>query len=148
MADKPGEILLFDFLTELIDAAVPDDPLFQLELHDTIYQKITKENGLRISDAISDPAPERGGIVKEFDIKLQLVCFARVLGTDQKQRADALQKVYDIEMAIIQAFVDDNLSLGGRVCDLKIDSVPRSYDSFDGNPYAIALIPIVLNPTG
>jgi hypothetical protein len=42
VVDKPAEILLFDFLTDRIAAAAADSVLANLELHDTIWQKITK----------------------------------------------------------------------------------------------------------
>ncbi len=144
---KPVEILLFEFLQAACDASAAGGVLYELELHDTIYQSITRPRGIRISDAISTAAPDTGGGMKEYDAEIHIVCFAKIEGTDKKQRQAALQQVFDIETAVVGLLYGDQ-QLGGRVCDVVIQKTPRSYDVFDGNPYAIALIPIVINPSG
>lgn len=143
--DKPAELLMFDFLTEKVAAAPAGTTLDGLELHDTIHQTITKTRGVRISDAVGDTAPDVGGKVKEWNVSLELSCFTRVEGKNQKERAAALQAVFDIEMAIAQLLLDDP-SLGGRTCGVAVEQTPRGYVEFDGKAYAVALIPIVVNP--
>jgi hypothetical protein len=147
--DKPAEILLFDYLAECQNAAAVDDVIYPLDLHDTIYQAIKdkKPNGIRISDAVGDLAPEPGGGLKEYDVSVQIVCYAKVTGTDKKQRQDALITVFAIQRAVCQLLIDDQ-SLGNRVCDVLIKKSYRSYDVFDGGPYAVANIPVVINPSG
>ena len=51
---KPVEMHLYEFLTEQIAAVQPGGLLYDLELHDTIYQTIQTVRGVRISDAVSD----------------------------------------------------------------------------------------------
>ena len=64
--DKPAEILLFDSLTEKITSADPEDLVYALELHDTVYQKITTSRGLRISDVVGDFSPGPEMVEKEI----------------------------------------------------------------------------------
>lgn len=146
-ATKPAELLLYEYLGEKIAQAVHGDPLFEIELHDTVYQPITKLRGVRISDSISTPAPDIGGGVKEYDLEVQIVCFVRVESADQKKRAEALQKVFEIQTEVCGLLFDD-ASLGGRVCDSFVGTSIRAYDRLDGNPYAVANIPLTINPSG
>lgn len=144
---KPAEILLYDFLFEVVDAALPDDPLFyQLELHDTIWQSITKDRGVRISDATSFMSPEPGGGMKEFDARIVLVCYSKVKDKDQKARVPALTAVFLLQQAIYQLLYDDP-TLGDRVCGSRLEPGSRGYDNLNGKPYAVANIPLVINPT-
>lgn len=110
MSDKPAEILLFEFLSETADAAGVDDLLYQIDIHDTIYQSIDQKKpwGVRISDAVGEMAPGNGRAASEFDVDLTLVCFARVEGKNQKQRGEALQKVFDIQLAVCEAATGEN----------------------------------------
>lgn len=147
MADKPAELLLFEFLSEQI-ASVTDreDLLYEMELHDTIYQTIKKSYGWRISDVVSDFSPGPGGGLKEFDAELTLVCYAKVEGPDKKDRAAALQKAFELQVKALELFYADQY-LGDRVCDIHVKRSPRGYDNYDGNPYAIVNMPLVINPT-
>ena len=145
--EKPAEILLFDYLAECFAASAVDSVLSPLELHDTIYQTISKPRGVRITDAFGDLAPDTGGGLKEYDVSAQIVCFAKVEGTNKKQRQDALVAVFAIQRAVCQLLIDDQ-SLGSPVCDVLVKKSYRSYDVFDGSPYAVANIPVVINPSG
>src|SRR4051794_32892519 len=95
--NKPVEILLFDFLTEQIAAAVPDEVLYELELHDTVFQAIKTKRGVRISDVVSQMAPSHDGSIKEFDVNITLACYAKVEGTNKKERQDAMTAVWNIQ---------------------------------------------------
>lgn len=143
---KPVEILLFEFFDERIAAAVSGDGFLGLELHDTVYQSITKPDGIRISSCVSFPA-QGASAEKEIDAEMVIVCYSKVLGKNKKDRRDALQKVFEIELAVINA-LDEDQTLGGRVCDILRKRTPRDYDVLDGDPYAIANIPILINPSG
>jgi hypothetical protein len=147
MADKPVEILLFDFLKEKFDLAVPDEPLFQIELHDTMHQTITKLRGVRISEANGLLAPGPGGGVGEWDVELIVTCYAKVEGKDKTERQAALQASFDIHRAVAGLLFDDS-SLGGRVCDVLLRKWGRGYDVFEGNPYAVVNQPLIMNPSG
>jgi hypothetical protein len=100
--DKPVEILLFDFLTDAIAAAAADSVIAGLELHDTIWQKITKPRGVRISDAVGDLAPGPGGDLQEFDVTVIVTCYSRVQGKEKKERQPALVDLFAIQKAIAQ----------------------------------------------
>lgn len=145
--EKPAEILLFDFLSGAIAAAVPGDLLFELELHDTVHQKIQTLKGVRISDAVGTLAPEPGGGLKEYDVIIDLACFAKVEGKEKTQRQPAVVAVYELQREICQLLYDYP-ELGDRVCDTYVGKGMRGYDVFDGNPYAVANISLVINPSG
>lgn len=142
--DKPAEILLFDYLTEQVEAAAAGDVLFEIELHDTVYQSITKTRGVRISDAVGDMSPGPAGEIKEFNVDLQIVCYAKVEGKDKKQRQEALTAVFAIQQEMYRVLIGDS-SMGGRVCDVKLLRGSRGYDVFDGNPYAVANLGVLIN---
>ena len=143
--EKPAEILLFDFLTEQIDLAVPDDVLFEIELHDTIHQTITKERGIRISEAVGDLLPASDGEFKEFDAQLIITCYSRVVSKDKTERQTALIDAFSIQKAVSEKIWADS-TLGDRVCDLLLRQYGRGYDVFAGEPYAVVNIPVVINP--
>jgi hypothetical protein len=108
VVDKPAEILLFDFLTDRITAAAADSVLAELELHDTIWQKITKPRGVRISEAVGDLAPGPGGDMREFDVTVIITCFSRITGKEKKERQPALIDVFGIQKAIAQELRNDS----------------------------------------
>lgn len=151
--DKPAEILVFDFLTEKLEAAPPDTVLFDLQLHDTVWQRISEipGRGVRISDAVGDLSPGPGGTSpgdwKEYDVFLTIACFSRVKGQEQTQRQPALIDVFQIEQAIY-ILLWENPTLSGRICDLLLKKCSRGYDNLGGNPYAVVNIPLIINPSG
>ena len=145
--DKPVEILVWEFFADNIAEAVPEDVLYEVELHDTTWQKIMKPRGLRLTNSFGDMAPGPGGGMKEVDMHMQVAIYARVEGTDQSARVPAMQKVYDLERKVCEMIYGDQ-SLGNRVCDVLIVKCIRDYDSLDGNPYAIANIQLIINPSG
>ncbi|QQS33495.1 MAG: hypothetical protein IPM50_02620 [Acidobacteriota bacterium] len=150
MSVSPVEVALFDFLSDAVEAAIDDDiePLASLDIHDTVYRSMdkAKPDGVRISDCISTFSPTNGTDLKEWDAEVQLVCYSRVKTANLKERQDALKRVFDIQSAVIDLIFAD-CSLGGRVCDVRVEPSPRSYDTIDGNAYAVALIPLVVNPS-
>lgn len=147
-SNQPVEIALYDFLRESFDAASPGTDLFELELHDTIYQKIKTDNGVRIGEAESDWSPVGAGELKEFDAQLMVVCFSRIVGTDKTERQAALQKVFNIHRAVV-GLIFQSPSLGGRVCDnTLILRAARGYDAISSDPYAVVNQPLVFNLSG
>jgi hypothetical protein len=145
--DKPAEILLFDFLDDEISSAVPESVLFDLELHDTVYQSITKPRGIRISEAVGDLSPGPEMVIKEYDVSLIIICYSLVEGKQITQRQPALISVFQIQQAVYELLVTDS-TLGGRVCDVLILKGSRGYDVFDEGIFAVANVPIIINPSG
>lgn len=146
---KPVEILLFDFLAAAIAAAVPGDVIYELDLHDTVYQTIDAKQGrgIRISEAAGSLAPGPGGGLKECDVELIIVCYSRVTGREKTDRQPALIDVFATQQEVAKAIYEDP-TLGGRVCDVIVGKGSRGYDVIDGEPYAAANVPILINPTG
>lgn len=143
---KPVEILVYEFFDEAFAAAVSGTLLHGLELHDTTYQKIATDKGVRISEAVGKLLPGPGGGLKEWDVDLIVVCYARVRGKDKRARQEALQQVFDIQEEIVKLILADQ-TLGTRVCDLVIRKSPRGYADLDGEPFAVANMPLIINPT-
>ncbi|MCW5959268.1 MAG: hypothetical protein KIS76_03845 [Pyrinomonadaceae bacterium] len=144
--DKPAEVLLYEFLAEQFGAAVPDSLFWEIELHDTIYQKITRKRGARISDCSAAFSPY-GDAEKEFDAAIEVVVFSRVEGKNKSARQPALTDVFRLQRSIY-TLIRNNGSLGGRVCDTVLLRGARGYDVYDGEPYAVASIPLIINPSG
>lgn len=144
---KPVEVHLFEFLESKINAADVDDVIYSLELHDTVYQSIKTDRGLRISDTAGDFGPQADGTEKEYDVFLTIVAFSKVKGQNQKERTPAMTDVFTIQQAVY-ALIRGDETLGGRVCDTLLRPGARGYDVYDSNPYAVANIPLVINPSG
>lgn len=147
MSNKPAEILVYEFL-DAAKSAAPDDSLLKtMELHDTIYQDIKTSQGVRIGEVPSEFSPTADGTFKEFNAEIPIACFARVKGTQKSNRTEAIQKVFDITLAVTQLFYGD-ASLGGRVCDSIVVRGARGFDELDGEPYAVSNFSLVVNPSG
>lgn len=145
MANDPVEVLVFDFLTAKVGAVAEDSPVYEAELHDTVFREIKKSFGIRVGEAQSELAPGRTGELEEFNARLIVVCFAQVEGKDKKLRQDAMKKVFAMSKVVTQWFIDDP-SLGNKVCGVNVEEGSRGYDTENGKPFAVALIPIVINP--
>ena len=148
MADKPAEVLLYEFWQEQIAAALAGSPLHgeDFELHDTIYQPIKKERGIRISDAVGTFAPTAESD-NEYDVASDMVAFVRVKGQDKNVRQPALTQVFLLQREMYR-ILRENDNLGERVCDSLLLKGARGYDVYDGEPYAVASVPLIINPRG
>ena len=145
--DKPAEILLFDFFEEQIGAAVPAEILYEVELHDTIHQKIKTPRGIRISEAVGDLSPGPENVLKEYDVLIILTCYSRVIGPQKTQRQPALIDVFNLQKESYRVLLE-NPTLNERVCDLLLLKGSRGYDVFDEGVYAVSNTPIIINPSG
>jgi hypothetical protein len=147
MMDKPAEIQIFDFLTDKVAASVAGDIIYGIELHDTVYQAITKDRGVRVSDAVGDFSPGPEMVEKEYDVFVELACFSRVGGQDVTARQPALIDVFNLQKEIYRIIREDS-TLGGRVCDSLLIRGARGYDTFDSEPYAVGNVRLIINPSG
>ncbi|MEO6392517.1 MAG: hypothetical protein ABIP75_11740 [Pyrinomonadaceae bacterium] len=138
---------LFLFLQDTIGAAAAEDPLHDVELHDSLHQVIKRQRGLRIGECRSLLAPRPDNSLDEFDARLTVIGFARVAGADKTERLAARDAVIELAAAVIRKFLDDP-TLGGRVCDLLAGQVDREFASINGEPFALARVPLVINPSG
>jgi sensor domain CHASE-containing protein len=71
----------------------------------------------------------------------------KVLGKNKQERADALTAVWTLQTWLYEVLIAD-ASLGRRVCGSKLGKGARGYGVFDGDPYAVAMVPITINPSG
>lgn len=146
---KPIEILVYEFLQENVDAAADGSALSGIDVHDTVWQAFKKDmpKVLRVSDAVGRMVPIGEGQIKEFDVAVEIACAVKIEGVDKKARQQPLCDVFNIQKAVVGLLFADQ-TLGNRVCDILINEMPRSYDSIDGNPYAVANIGLIVNPWG
>ncbi len=142
-----SEHRLFLFLQTAIADAANDDPLHGAELHDTEQQVITRDRGFRIGEGRSQLAPRADGTLAEFDAQIEVTCFVRVAGTDKTERLAARDGAVELAAALAGLFFADQ-TLGGRVCDLQLGTIRREFASINGQPFALARVPLIINPTG
>lgn len=138
---------LFLFLQSAIAVAQSGEPLHGIELHDTEHQVITRDRGIRISDGRSQLAPKADGTLGEIDAEVELTCFVRVAGADKTERLAARDGAIDLAAAVAALFFADQ-TLGGRVCDLQLGAIRREFASINGQPFALARVPLTINPVG
>ena len=143
------EDAVHEVLATAIGTAAEGDPLYKAELHDTVYQTITQDYGVRVGDCESDLAPLAGGEeMGEFDAMLTIVCFARVEGADKTERKAARAKARSLMLAIAKILFNDP-TLNGQVRDARVLRAKRGFDSItDADDYAVANLPLIVNETG
>ncbi len=144
---EPVEELIFDFIEQAIAAAPEGQVLHGLELHDTLFKKIEKSEGVRIGDAESEFSPNEANELQEYDALVTLVCFAKIEGANKLDRSAARNKAFQISLAVAKLFFDDH-TMGGRVCDTKLLPAVRGWDAPSSQPYAVVNMPVVVNPSG
>lgn len=138
---------IYLFLQSALAAAQSGEPLHGAELHDTEHQVITRERGIRIGDGRSQLAPKADGTLGEFDAEVELTCFVRVAGADKTERLAARDGTIDVAAAVVALFFADQ-TLGGRVCDVQMGPIRREFASINGQPFALARVLLIINPTG
>ncbi len=142
---KPAEIVIFEFLSDSISSAPVDSPIYDCELHDTVYQTIRTKHCIRVSEAVSELAVDVTQEMKEFDAELVIAVCVKVEGKDKKERQASIQRLFEIQQAVTKLLTEDG-TLGGRVCDSLVRRSFRGFDVLDGEPWAVANIPVVINP--
>ncbi len=147
MTNDPVEDLTFDFLEEKFAAAPNDSILKNLALHDTLFQKMEGDAGVRISDAESDFSINTENEIQEYDATLTLVCFAKIEGANKTERRAARRQAFQISKAVARLFFDDE-KMNGRVCRSRLLPAVRGFDSINSKPYAVVNMPIVFNESG
>lgn len=142
------ETAIHDAIKVAIEAAVDGDALYDAELHDTLYARVTKLFGVRVGDVEASVAPTPGGEkVEEFDATLPLQSFARVQGDTAEARATAREQARGIARAVAKIFFDDP-TLGGRVRDSLVVGLKCGWGQVQAAPYAVAVLMVLVNGTG
>ena len=138
----------FEFLEEAVAAVALDNALQGIEVHETVYQTIKTDRGVRVGNGESQLAPlPGGGAIEEFDCLLSLVCYSRVIGADKTDRVMARDQAMDIAKAVSMLFLTDP-SMGGRVRDSRVLKARRGFDSIGSQPFAVCELQMVVNETG
>ncbi len=142
------ETAIYGALAAAIAAAEDGDPLFEAELHDTLYARVSKLHGVRVGDVDAELAPSPGGdVVEEFNATLILQCFARVQGETAAARAAARDKATTIAHDVAKIFFDDP-TLEGNVRDAIVAGLTRGWATVQSTPYAVAVVHLAVNETG
>lgn len=140
---------LNQFLTGAIAAASAGSALYQVELHDTFYQRIEGDVGVRIGDCEADlsPLPDAQA-VEEFNARVTLVCYARIPKEDWERRGPYRDRVTGMAREIALLFFNDP-RMGQRVNDARVLSVRRGYDAItNSDRYAVANLDVIINELG
>lgn len=144
---ETAEKSLYDFLK---DQAPNGVLLKQADIHDSEYQRFSKDKalGVRIGTSFGTPGPDAGG-VKEWDVCLLLICYARVPGgVTAPDRADPREQATQLAHEVCGLLYEDS-SLGGRVCVIQPKRIMRDWDKADkAQTFAVVNIPVVIDPSG
>ena len=137
---------LYNTLETAIADAEEGDALFDAELHNTLYERITKEYGVRIGDANFDLSPAPGGAIEEWDVLGMIQIFAQA-GEDPAKQIAAREKVRALVIAVAQVLFD-NVTLGGAVNDSRILGGQRGWANVQTVRHAVADLHLIANETG
>ncbi len=147
---------VYEFIKAAVDAVTettptPDSALFDLEVHDHVYRKITKPAGIRIGTADGELSPSAGGEeMNEYNCSMLLVVFVRIPTTqkDGDERTVAMRQAVEIAKAVSLLFWD-NSSCDERFRDTRIKDFIRGYDSLNkADHYAIVNLTLRVNEVG
>lgn len=143
------EDAIAEMFAAAVEAADEGTTLYKAEVQDTVYQAIKTDRGVRVGDCVSDVAPSFGGeTVEEFDARVPLVCYSRVVGTDKTNRKAARDDARALALAVAKLFFDDP-TIGGSVRDSRVLKMVRGFDSLAGaDVYAVANLDLIINETG
>lgn len=141
------ETALYTVLAAAIAAAEPGDPLFEAEVHATLYERITKPFGVRIGDASFDLSPAPGGAIEEFDILGMVQIFARADSDNPAVITAARERVREMVIAVAQLLFDD-VTLGGEVNDSRILGGQRGWANVQTIRHSVAELHLIANETG
>lgn len=142
----------YETVKAAIEAAAEGDTLHGAEHHATTEETITKDKGVRVSDADADLAPLRGvAAMGVYDAVFCLVVFSRVKGSDkskQQARRAARTSGWELALAVAKVFQDDP-RMGGQVLNSRLLRGRAGYDSIsNADEYYVVLLPMIVNETG
>jgi len=141
------ETAIYTALAAAIAAAAEGEALFAAELHNTIYEPITKPFGLRVGDTNCDLAPGPGGPVEEWDVLGMVQIFALVNGDTAEAQIAAREKVRALGLKTAEVLLADT-TLGHTVNDSRILGGERGWANVQGSRYAAAHLHLIANETG
>jgi hypothetical protein len=143
-----AETAMYTVLAATIAAAGEDEALFESELHQTLYERITKPFGVRVGDAHFDLSPGPGGPVDEFDLISKVQIFARPSDAENPQaQIDAREKVRAMTIAVAEVLTVDP-TLSGAINDCRILGAHRGWANVQGVRHAVAELVWIANETG
>lgn len=123
-----------------------EDPLYQAQVADSAFEKMTEDRGIVVSNAEWSFAPQSASIAMQ-DALVIIGFWVRIAGTDESSRADERNTCYLMARSVAAAIYDD-ISLGSRVCDCLLSRAVDGTKSIGSETYAVINLPITLNPTG
>ena len=142
------EVALYEFLKETIEAADSASQLYEIALHDTLFQPLTEDVAIRIGEVESSIAPLPGAEeAEEFDARFPLVIYSRIPKDEWDSRVNYRDQVNRIsrELALL-IYNDPRLNL--RVNDCRVLGSRRGYDSINTDRFAVANLDVIINETG
>lgn len=146
------EDITFETIKGAVESAAEDAVLFGAEVHASTEESITKDYGVRVSEANADLAPLRGGQgMGLYDATIIVIVFSRVIGVDKTAsaaRRAARTKGWELALAIAKVF-NDNSRMGGQVLNSRLLRGRSGFDSIsNADDYFVVLLPMIVNETG
>lgn len=139
------ETILYNFFTAKVAAAVNPSSLVGLSVLPTQYSHKT-EFCLVIGNCASAFSPGPGDEMKEFNGRILLQILQKISDdVEAAEYVEAREKVREASLEITRLLFDFN-SLDGNACQVEVEDGFRDYAEVKGNYYAIAIIPVVVNP--
>lgn len=141
------ETAIYEYLKTAAATAALGSALAGVEVLPTVYHRADGNVVVRIGNCESSLAPRTDSLV-ELDAVVPIEIIAPV--KDQSDAAEyvaARERSRAVQLAVANLIFADG-SLGGRVCDsILLDGV-RAWGSVQATKNAVALLPLVVNPTG
>lgn len=138
---------IYDFLKTAVQDAPVDAVLNDADVHPTVYSPIKEEKTIRVGNAKFDLAPV-GEVTKSFDVEITLQILTKVEDAeDAETYPAALDTVWSLAAETVNQINQDR-SLGGRICDLLVLESFQGWARIEGGIFAVILLPVRINPTG
>ncbi|HRH40391.1 MAG TPA: hypothetical protein PKY82_02015 [Pyrinomonadaceae bacterium] len=139
------ETALYNFFNTRALAAVSPSPLAGLSVLPTDYSHKT-DFCLVIGNCNSVFSPGPGGETKEYNGRILLQILKKVSDdVESAEYVEAREKVRHASLEVAGLLFDFS-TLDGNVCDVQVEDGFRDYAEVKGNYYAIAIIPVIVNP--
>ncbi len=140
------ENALYLVLKNAVDNANPVNPLYLADVHPTVYSVIDSVKTIRISNCESDFVPHYDESIEEYDARVPLQILVKVNDVDSPDSyVVARDLLRAVTMKVVGILLDD-VTLGARVCDLKLNRAFRGWAKIQTAVYAVTILPIVVNP--
>ena len=141
------EKALYEFLKTAVAEAEEDSPLYGAQVLPTVYHQPQQPIAIRVGNCDSTLSPRVAGMTEQ-----DALCVVEILSRvpdeiEPEEYLEARERAREAQLAAAQFLLDDP-SLGNRVCDSLLLDSTRAFGSLKTSKNAVALIPVLINPSG